>query len=241
VLLFVPVFLAFIVWRLPGGALAGILAALAYSALRLDAIDAVGGDRFVGLIATRTLGYVAFGLLGGWAVQQLETSLEKLDAYDLIDDWTKLFNARFFLSETGLEMARARRYQSHFSVVVVDVPGSVVQGVPRRRRAALLGELGRAVQSAVRTVDRGVHAEVDGFHRLAVICPETGAEGAAIFTGRLATQIADFFDSRNLSIDEVALAARSLSFPGDDAALDALRADFERVEREQHPETATTA
>src|SRR5688572_716985 len=103
VLLFLPVFVALVVGRVPGGVIAGVLAAVAYAALRLDAIDAVGASRFIGLIATRSVGYVAFGFIGGWGVRQLEASLEKLDIYDQIDDETGLFNARFFLQQTDLE------------------------------------------------------------------------------------------------------------------------------------------
>ena len=40
------------------------------------------------LIIGRGIGYLGFGALGGWAAQQLERSLEKLDLYDQVDDQT---------------------------------------------------------------------------------------------------------------------------------------------------------
>jgi GGDEF domain-containing protein len=234
VLLFIPVFLAAIVWNLPGGVIAGALAAVAYAALRLDAIDAVGGGRFAGLITTRSIGYLAFGILGGWAVKQLEQSLEKLDIYDQIDDDTKLYNARFFLQETDLEMSRAQRYKTLFSVALVDVPGTAIDGLARRKRAAVLSDLGRALQEAIRSVDQGVHARVGELHRFAVICPETGPEGAAVFRSRLHEQVGAFLQGRG--VDPSGLDSKAYTFPGDDHELARLRGEFERVEQEQHPE-----
>jgi hypothetical protein len=104
-LLFVPDFLALVVWGLRGGLAAGAAAALAYGAMRQPAIERVGSGPFVNLIVGRSIGYLAFGAIGGFAAQQLEGSLEKLDVYDVIDDETGLNNARFFIQDTDLEMA----------------------------------------------------------------------------------------------------------------------------------------
>src|SRR6266480_4906459 len=87
--------------------------------------------------------FVAFGAIGGLANQQLRSSLTKLDLYDQIDDDTGLFNARYFLQDTDLEMSRARRYQTIFSVTVVDVPAEALDSMGRRRRRAALRQLGR--------------------------------------------------------------------------------------------------
>ena len=233
VLLFVPVFLAFVLGKLPGGAAAGAVAGLLYALLRLDAIDAVGFDRFSGVIATRAVGYLAFGMLGGWAVGQLERSLDKLDLYDQVDDDTRLYNARFFLQDTDLEMGRAERYRTLFSVAVVDIPAAPLDALGRRRRAAVLQDVGRAVQDAVRSVDRGVHARLGDVHRIAVICPETGAEGAGIFTGRLAESLTAFLEARGVDAPCRPLA---ITVPGDDGALQRLRDEFADVEQEEHPE-----
>lgn len=236
VLLFVPVFLAFVVFRLPGGVVAGVGAAMAYAALRLDAIDAVGASRFTGLIITRAIGYMAFGVLGGWAVGQLERSLDKLDIYDQIDDETGLYNARFFLQETDLEIARAERYRTLFSVAVLDVPADRLDELSRRKRATVLVDIGRALNEAVRSVDRAVHGRLESVHRFAVICPETGREGANVFTTRMADQIAAFLRTRGVDLGPNQLAPRGVTFPGDDDALRALRDEFGVIEQTEHPE-----
>lgn len=241
VLLFIPVFLAFTFGHLAGGAVAGALATVVYAVLRNPAIDAVGGGRFVGLVAGRGVGFLAFGILGGWASQQLERSLEKLDVYDQVDDATGLFNARFFVQGTDLEMSRAGRYQTFFSVCMVELPAGPLDDLPRRKRAAVLRELGAQLRDAVRSVDRAVHARDGSVHRLAVICPETGAEGAAVFGGRLADRVAAFVRTRGVAIPDGDLVSVVCTFPGDDDRMAAMREQFAAIDRFEHPEHPATS
>ena len=236
-LLFIPVFLAFVFWGLRGGVLAGVGAAVAYAALRNPAIDAVGAGRFVNLIVGRGIGYIAFGALGGWATQQLEGSLEKLDVYDVVDDQTGLNNARFFVQDTDLEMARAARYKTLFSVAVVDIPAAALDSLGRRPREAALRQLGKQIREAARTVDRAVHAREGERHRFAVVCPETGPEGARVFVDRLAEGIAGFLRDRGVRLEEGSVLTRATyTYPGDDDRLAALRQEFAAIDRIEHPD-----
>jgi GGDEF domain-containing protein len=240
VLLFIPVFLGFVLAKLPGGIAAGLVATIVYAVLRNPAIEAIGASRFVSLIVSRGVGYLAFGALGGWADRQLEESLEKLDIYDQVDDETSLYNARFFLQDTDLEIARAGRYKTLFSVCVVDVPGRALESLSRRKRAQLLRDLGFQMQEAVRNVDRAVHAFDGDRHRFAVICPETGPEGARVFVDRLADRLGAYLRTRGASVDGSALATVACTFPGDDADLQSLREQFAAIDRSVHPEHPTT-
>jgi GGDEF domain-containing protein len=235
VLLFIPVFLAFVFWDLVGGVAAAVAALAAYAAFRYPAMDAIGAGRFTGLLVSRGFSYLAFGVLGGWANQQLQRSLEKLDVYDQVDDETGLFNARFFVQDTGLEMARATRYKTFFSVCMVEVPGAPLDAMPRRKRAALLGDLGHQLKEAMRSVDRAVHARDGSVHRFAVICPETGTEGAAIFADRLAERLGDFLRTRGADVGQTLTRAAS-TYPADDDRLNALRYQFADIDRTEHPE-----
>jgi GGDEF domain-containing protein len=237
VLLFIPVFLAFVLWHEVGGALAGIGATVLYAILRQPAIDAVGDGRFFTLVAGRGLGYVTFGLLGGWADRQLERSLEKLDVYDQVDDATGLFNARFFLQDTDLEMARAARYKTLFSVCAVEIPAEPLVALGRRKQANVLKDIGRQLKEAVRSVDRAVHAQDDGTHHVAVICPETGQEGARIFVDRLADQLGELLANRGVAIEGTSLARNAYTYPSDDDhGLARMRSAFAAIERLEHPE-----
>ena len=241
VLLFIPVFLGFVFAKLPGGLIAGVMATIVYAVLRNPALDAIGGGRFVSLIIGRGVGYLAFGALGGWADAQLEHSLEKLDVYDQVDDETGLFNARFLVQDTDLEVARAGRYKSVFSVCVVDVPADPLHALGRRKRAVVLRDLGFQMKEAVRSVDRAVHASDEQRHRFAVVCPETGPEGARVFVDRLADRLATYLRGRGVAVGDGALASTACTYPGDEAGLQALRAAFVAIDRTVHPEHPTVS
>jgi GGDEF domain-containing protein len=236
--LFLPVFVALVFWGVRGGVLVGILAAAAYAALRYPAIDAVGAGRFGGVIASRAVAYIAFGALGGWASRQLETSLEKLELYDQIDDDTGLFNARFFVQDIDLEMSRSKRYQTVFSVSVVDIPSSAFEPLAGRQRKRAFREIGKVLRDSVRTVDRAVHAQDPHRHRFAVVLPETGPEGVRVFTERLVERLSDFLSQRGARVSPDAASTMAVTFPEDESAIQALRAQFEAIDRVDHPEAS---
>jgi GGDEF domain-containing protein len=236
ILFFIPIFVAFVFWDWKGGLITAALATAGYIALRRPAIEAIGAGQFTSLIFSRAVAFFAFGAIGGLANQQLRGSLTKLDLYDQIDDETGLFNARYFLQDTDLEMSRARRYQTLFSVSSVDFPAPPLHDLGRRRRRNTLRQLGDLLAESVRTVDRAVHAHDGERHRIVVVLPETAAEGADVFTERLATRIAAFLVQRGATVNESAVARQAITFPGDEAALQQLRAEFAQVERREHPE-----
>ena len=235
-LLFIPVFVAFIFWNARGGAIAALLAGVIYTLLRYPAIEAVGADRFAGLLASRTFAYLAFGVLGGLANRQLQSSLSKLELYDQIDDATGLFNARFFVQDSELELSRGDRYQSIFSVSVVDIPASVLEGLGRRQRNRSLKDLGRLLADSVRTVDRAVHARYGDVHRIAVVLPETAREGSNIFTTRLADKVGQYLSSKGAKL-QGPLTHRSYTYPDDLTGIQDLREEFASIDRAEHPES----
>ncbi len=240
-LLFVPVFIGFVFWGLKGGLVGGALAALAYAALRYPAIEAVGADRFGGLILSRSFAYIAFGLIGGWANSQLAGSLTKLELYDQIDDQTDLFNARFFVQDTELELSRSKRYQTIFSVVEVSFPATGLDSLPRRQRASIMRETGRMLKEAVRTVDRPVHGFDGSRHRFAIVLPETSQEGATVFRDRLAERLAGFLSERRFHLDGGDIEKRSVTFPDQgEEAVEALRAEYRTIDRVEHPESESS-
>ena len=235
ILLFMPIFVAVVLWDWKGGLISASGAMGVYIGLRYSAIHAVGAGKFSGVILSRSLAFLAFGVIGGVANEYLKSSLRKLDLYDQVDDATGLFNARFFINDTDLEMSRSARYQSIFSVCIVDVPTAGLDALPRRRRQRVIRDMGRLLASSVRTVDRAVYAVDGDRHRLAVVLPETGAEGVAVFAGRLAARLAEFLAEQDAALASGGLASQALTFPGDEDALRQLRAEFAAVEAREHP------
>ncbi len=230
-LLFVPVFVVLMFWGVPGGAVAGVLATIVYVLLRGDAIDAVGWGEFAGVVVSRGLGYVLFGVAGGWASRTLEVSLDKLDLYDTIDDQTGVHNARFLINDVGLESARSERYETVFSVSFVEIPAEEIDALSARKRRQLLRDLGRRLEAGVRTIDRVAHGYDGRTHHVAAILPETAAEGAAIFHGRLRTQLTQFLESNGV---DVLLRGEVCTVPGQSDALDARLDTWRLIDSVEH-------
>lgn len=235
-LLFVPVFVAAFLGGPRWGTAAGVAAGAAYVALRYPAIDKVGLDLFWGRIASRSIAYLVFGGLGGLFSSQLRSSLLKLELYDQIDDDTGLFNARYLVQDVDLEVSRSKRYQTTFSVTEVAIPDGSFAGLARHARKELLADVGRTIAEYVRDVDRAVYAYDRGLHRFATVLPETGSDGARTFIQRLVARLEDHVTTRGGRIPEGGLVSKSLTFPGQDAQIEALKSEFAQIDREQHPE-----
>jgi GGDEF domain-containing protein len=233
-LLFVPIFLAFVFRGIMGGLVAAVAAIGVYAALRYPAIDAVGISEFTGLMVSRSAAYLIFGAVGGWSMQVLEGSLTKLELYDEVDDETGLFNARHLLHQLDLETARAKRYQTLFSVVTLDLPAEPFTSLNGRERRNVLRDLGRLLGEGVRNVDHVVHVRDGDHHRFAVVLPETAHEGAEIFRGRFDERVLGYLGERGVGIDADQVPARAMTFPGDDAEVESLRLEFTRIDAAQH-------
>ncbi|WP_436795673.1 hypothetical protein [Actinospongicola halichondriae] len=233
-LLFVPIFVALMFWGVAGGAVAGIAATVAYVVLRSDAIDAVGWGEFAGVVVSRGLGYLLFGVAGGWASSTLELSLDKLDLHDTIDDQTGVHNARFLINDVGLERARAERYQTVFSVSFVEIPAAEIDALPARRRRHVLRDLGQQLDGGVRTIDRVAHGHDGRTHHVATILPETAEEGATIFHARLLERIREFLRANDV---EVVLSGEVCTVPGRVDALEARLETWRRIDALEHATT----
>ncbi|MDP9223166.1 MAG: diguanylate cyclase [Actinomycetota bacterium] len=233
-LLFIPIFLAFVFWGLRGGVGAAVLASVVYIAIRYPAMQAVGVGPFIGLIVSRSFAYLAFGLIGGGANEQLQRSLTKLELYDQIDDASGLYNARFFLEDTDLEMSRSARYQTIFSIALIDIPSSAFEGHAKPHR--IVRELAGLLKDSVRTVDRAVHGKSQSQYRFAVVLPETGPQGARVFAERLADNMVAFLGGRGIHVMRTDVTATAATFPDDEAAIAKVREGFADIDRLEHPE-----
>lgn len=240
-LLFIPIFLAFIFWGIRGGIAAGILATAAYLGFRYNDIQLVGFDRFLSLIVSRSAAFLLFGILGGWASRQIDASLTKLEIYDQIDDDTGLYNARFFVQDTDLEMTRSKRYRTIFSVALVDIPDSALEPLSRRQRQAVLKELGRILKDSIRNVDRAVHGSAAGYHRLGVVLPETGKEGTRVFTDRFEQSVMAYLERRGLKVARNELRSLAATFPEDEPVIQRLQKEFRQIDLTEHPVPDTPA
>ncbi len=231
-LLFLPVFVVFLIGGVRWGVVAGLTAALAYVLLRVPSIEAVGIERFAGLIATRTIGFIAFGAIGGWAGEQLRASVTKLELYDHIDDETSLHNSRAVIEAIDLEKSRANRYHEVFSVVSYRME---LTGHDRRERAALMKRLGATIERGKRAVDAAMHARDGKADVIVVILPATGNEGAHTFAAKLAGVLT------TLVGETVELDATVITFPDAPEELGRFVDGFRTIVAQDFPELSPTS
>jgi hypothetical protein len=231
-LLFAPIFLLLLWFRLPGGLIGAAAATGVYVVLRADAIDAVGWGEFSALIVTRAIAYFLFGAVGGWASGTLSMSLDKLDLYDQVDDLTGVNNARFLLTDIDLEKARSQRYQTVFSVSFLTIDAGPIGALPARKRKALLRQLGAKLDDGIRTMDRVAHGYDGSCHRIATILPETAGEGARVFQVRLEEQIRAFLAEHGAGGARV--DGDIVTVPGDDDALERHLAEWKAIDQAEH-------
>ena len=232
---FLPVFIGFLFWGVQGGLILGVVATVGYIWLRSPAIDLVGWSEFTGLIVTRGVGYLAFGLIGGWAADQLRDSITKLDLYDQIDSATGLGNSRSLVETVDLEKSRAGRYEKIFSLVVADLPSPAEMG--RRAKRNFLTDLGDRVERSVRNVDHAVHATDGESDVLAFVLPETSAEGARTFAAKLVEQVASLAAEHSVKIDPSAVSTSAATFPDDPAGVESMTARFRELAAVEFPES----
>lgn len=224
-LLFIPVFAGFMLFALPGGLAASLAAAATYLLLRLPAIELVGFGPLAGQVSARLIGYVVFGVGGGWAIRQIKATLEKMELYDDIDDETGLGNARSFLETADVEQARAERYQKVFSVVAADF--SAWGELPSRRVKASMRELGTRLAASVRSSDHPVHGRSGDRHVIGVVLPETSSEGARIVADNLRTQLA--------AATGTEVRVITATHPGNEAAMARIVDLFRELDRNSRP------
>lgn len=225
-----------------GGALAGLIMSIVYVVVRVTTLpDSVEVGSFVASMATRVAIYLIIGVVGGAAMRQLESSLRKLELYDEIDDETGVGNARAVLSITDRERARAQRYGSVFSIGIVEIDHEVFEHVKRKQATRAFRDFLQDVDHAARTSDAVARVQQGAVEQVLLVLPETGRTGAEIAVSRLRDRARDDLGSVGMPTENGFVRSRTLTFPGDDAALDELQLSLvQAMERDRLSGTPTT-
>ena len=124
--------------------------------------------------------------------QALETTRadnRRLEALATTDALTRVLNRRALVDRLGVEVDRARRFESALTLLLLDVDHFKAINDTEGHLAgdSVLRQLGVLLEDAVRKVD--VVARYGG-EEFVVILPETGMDGGAIFAERLKERIA---------------------------------------------------
>lgn len=230
--LYIPVFAGAIFLGLWGGLGGAALSSVTYLLVLIDQSSSIGMRLFVGLLVSRVSTFIFYGLVVGLGTRFIERRLTKLELHDYIDDDTQLYNASFFLEDSDLEISRARRYRSIFSVAEVQIDRSAMGRTSRRKRRRMIRDLAAVLRRSVRGVDRPVRVDDGTSERFFVILPETDKEGSQILAGRLEEAARRFLAERRIDADGL-LSAQALTYPEDQESLDTLRSEVAEVNDRQ--------
>jgi hypothetical protein len=222
--LYVPLFAGAIFWGITGGLIAAASCSLIYSLVLVDQSEALGIRAFVGLLVSRITTYILYGLVIAGATRYIESRLAKLELYDQIDDLTGLFNSKFFLESTELEMERSKRYRTLFCVSELDVARETFTGIPKKRYERVIRELSKKLEQGPglrfddpfhrRATDQPVRIDDGQKDRFFILLPETPPQGAAIFTEKIERATRELLTERGFQVDG-RITSRVVAFPED--------------------------
>lgn len=212
---FAPVFVGLLYFGVTGGTLLALAAAAGYVALRWPAIDLVGWDPLAGRIAARGVGYLVFGIAGGWAASTLLADLDRLSTVGGREPLTGLHDAASLTALVRSEQGRCDRYGGTFSLVVLPITGLPTR---RRLRRRALESLGRSTRSALRKTDHLAFVTAEAGPLLVAVLTGTGNPGIGPAIDHLATAATQF----GLATGEPRVAV----YPDDTDAMDRILADM---------------
>ena len=212
-LLLLGVLVAAVHWGRRGGFVAAAIAALidvAYSAPQLTL--PIGTDwSAVGLLVTRLAAYGLVGILGGEICVRVRHAFIRLEHEGAFEEWSSLYNQRFFGKQLDVSLSRSERYNEPAAVVLLTISPDHTRSQRPSRQHALVREVATELLDSVRNAD--VVARLDD-GRFALLLPHTPKRSAETVAARVRTSVRLL-----VSIPDDALAAVVLGAPEDIPAL----------------------
>lgn len=122
------------------------------------------------------------------------THLRDLMAYDEV---TQMFSRRYIFHLVEKELYRAKRYESHFSVIALELDPFTTDGEPAPHLGMadtnlLVGEASRTIRKFIRDSDSPGRTSEKTFM---VLLPETDAKGALILAERIRKSVAREYET----------------------------------------------
>jgi diguanylate cyclase (GGDEF)-like protein len=157
--------------------------------------------------------FVFFYWLVGLIGHRIEINEKKLQKLATHDGLTGLYNQRFFYCALEDELARAKRYDHCFSLLLLDLDffKKVNDTYGHRSGDAVLGELGRRLKSRMRSSD--VICRYGG-EEISVILPETDTAAATLLGEDLRRLIEEkLFDVDNGQAITITVSIGIATFP----------------------------
>ena len=193
-LLVLPVLAAAVHWGRNGGFIAAALTLVFYVLLTVVVMARSEGLQppMVQLVLILAIAYGAVGVVGGEICGRMKYLLARVDGGSALDTDTRLYAEAVVRGLVESSLARFRRYDATFSLVLITLPAGPFSTLRPLQRRLLLRRTADRIRGDVRLVDDVGRLE-DG--RLIVMLPATGGAGAWIVANRLADIVSKSLES----------------------------------------------
>lgn len=153
----------------------------------------------------------------GQALEETRADNRRLEELATTDPLTRVLNRRALSDRLAVEMDRARRFNEHLSILLVDIDffKAINDSLGHLAGDEVLQQVAGLLHAAVRTVD--IVARYGG-EEFVVILPETGPDGARTFADRLRDRIATNQFSIGDRIIRLTVSVGIATFPAPDIA-----------------------
>jgi diguanylate cyclase (GGDEF)-like protein len=159
------------------------------------------------------------GILADQLAKAIENSrlFEKVERLSVTDSLTGLFNHRYFYEKLNDEVIRANRYGSSVTLLMLDLDHfkNFNDTYGHQAGDTVLRSVAKIIQENIRSIDI---ASRYGGEELAIILPETDAEGAKIIAERIRQSIKSHEFRFNHQSCHITVSIGLVSYPTDTSA-----------------------
>ncbi len=151
--LFVLILVFDVLYFQKGGGWAALAASLIYVTALLVIGPKTGSAYIWASVILRVTMYGFTGLAGGEICARVKVALEDMQASDLADRVTGLFNKEHFYRLAGASVEMFERYQSPFSLLIFAFNQNDIKKVGGDKKTQAMASIAREIKAAIRTSD----------------------------------------------------------------------------------------
>lgn len=184
-------------WGRKGGAAAALVATVAYVALRIPSMTRGFSAEVLEILLIRAATFGLVGIIGGEICGRIKYFFARLEDTCSIDEHSRVYNQRFVLQMLESNLGAARRYGSHFSVVLLTLSPRLTEDLRPARKRAIIRAVANHVRNDVRLIDDVGRLDDE---RFILILPHTPKEGALIAAERVRKGVRDVLGAKDDSV-----------------------------------------
>jgi GGDEF domain-containing protein len=188
-LLLLAVLVGAVRWGRRGGTFTAVVATVAYILMRINWMGGLAlAPEFTRLLLMRAGTYGLVGIVGGEACSRIKYVFARAQDDLAIDPSSRVYTADFITRLVRTAVVAYRRYGAPFSVIVLDVDGSVTAGLRAAKSDGVVRTMAAHLRSELRLVDDVGRLRNGAF---LVLLPQTARAEAEGVAARLASGLRD--------------------------------------------------